>query len=123
MSSKSTDLVDNLLPSQEHSDQTLKHYIIIFIYSATQEVLEYPLEYTSIFRVQQLCQEYKKHLPGSLTTWLDLYAFLLQIKSVACIFYLYVAHQVDTNICTNHLHLVRSPLDMFKIYLALQYLV
>ena len=87
-------------------------------------VLEYPLEYASIRRVQKICQvhfEGSNQLPGSST--ICLYVILFQTKSIAHFFYLHAAYQTDIDTYINYLQVARSRLVMFQACLSKQYLV
>ena len=100
--------------------QATKLNVIFSTYLPNQEVLEYPLEYASILRLQKL---YLVHLVNS--TRHD-YLALVQFDLVGTYSYsrqglwlvfldLHVVHQVDIDICINHLQVARFLLDMFGL--------
>ena len=78
---ESTDSVDCLLPRQELCDHLLKHCVITFTYWPNNKL--YSGIFINFLNIKPLsgppCEEHKTQLPYTLTSWSNVYVFLLQI--------------------------------------------
>ena len=82
--------------------------MITSTYLTTQEVLEYPLEYASIFHAQKLCRVHlansTRHEYLALLQFDLVYTFFYFRQGLWLVFfYIHVVRQADIDICVNHL--------------------